>query len=82
AAAVAAYGAAAGPASAAVRLLGLDPLDVHRVLADLAARMDEVADEAAAAAAGGWDALPAPSAPLLDLLAEAHVRAGLRLFES
>ncbi|MFC7732897.1 urease accessory protein UreF [Actinomadura keratinilytica] len=86
AAAVAAYGAVTGPASAAVRLLGLDPLGVHAVLAGLAAEVDGVAREAAAAVeegdGDGWRALPAPSAPLLDLLAEAHVRAGLRLFAS
>ena len=82
AATIAAYGAVTGPASAAVRLLGLDPLAVHRLLADLAPAVDRVAAEAADDAGRGWAALPAPSAPVLDLLAEAHVHAGLRLFES
>jgi len=36
----------------------------------------------AAAADGPLDELPCPSAPALDLLAEAHVRAEVRLFES
>jgi urease accessory protein len=83
AASIAAYGAVTGPATAAVRLLGLDPLAVHRILADLAPAVDTVAAEAALAAEdGAWAALPALSAPALDLLAERHVAAGLRLFES
>ena len=80
AAAIAAYGAVTGPASAAVRLLGLDPLGVQRLLADLAGRIDAVAAEAAANACAGT--LPAASAPALDLLAELHQQADLRLFES
>jgi urease accessory protein len=80
AAAVAAYGSVTGPASAAVRLLGLDPLGVQRVLADLAGRIDAVAAEAAGAMRAG--ALPAASAPALDLFAELHQQADLRLFES
>jgi urease accessory protein len=77
AAAIAAYGSVTGPASAAVRLLGLDPLGVQRVLADLAGQVDAVAAEAAAAVD-----LPAASAPALDLFAELHQQADLRLFES
>ncbi|MCF6469577.1 urease accessory protein UreF, partial [Nonomuraea sp. MG754425] len=30
----------------------------------------------------GWEALPAHSAPALDLLAEQHAQAGVRLFIS
>ncbi|RAY12092.1 urease accessory protein UreF [Actinomadura craniellae] len=82
AAAITAYGSVTGPASAAVRLLGLDPLAVHRALADLAAEVDEVAARATTAAAGGWAELPAASAPMLDLFAEFHLQADLRLFES
>ncbi|MFC6935088.1 urease accessory protein UreF [Actinomadura yumaensis] len=82
AAAIAAYGAVTGPASAAVRLLGLDPLAVNRALAALAPRVDAVAAEAAGCARGPWSGLPAPSAPLLDLHAENHLRSDLRLFES
>ncbi|MGK5559110.1 urease accessory protein UreF, partial [Actinomadura kijaniata] len=67
---------------AAVRLLGLDPLAVHRALADLTGAVDAVAAEAAAHADGPWADLPAASAPVLDLYAELHVRADLRLFES
>lgn len=82
AAAIAAYGTVTGPASAAVRLLGLDPLAVNRALAALAPRVDAVAAEAAGHARGPWSGLPAPSAPLLDLHAENHLRSDLRLFES
>ncbi|WP_433326036.1 urease accessory protein UreF [Spirillospora sp. CA-294931] len=81
AAAIAAYHAVTAPASAAVRLLGLDPLAVNRALADLAGDVDATAREAAARA-DDWAALPAASGPALDLYAETHVRADLRLFES
>ncbi|MEV5750523.1 urease accessory UreF family protein [Actinoallomurus sp. NPDC052308] len=80
AAQIAAYGSVTGPASAAVRLLGLDPLGVHRVLAGLTARVDGVAAEAVESVRAGD--LPAVSAPALDVFAELHDRAGLRLFES
>ncbi|WP_051951866.1 urease accessory protein UreF [Actinacidiphila yeochonensis] len=74
------------PATAAVRLLGLDPFHAAAVLADLAAEVDEVAERAARcglrAATHGPAALPAASAPLLDLTAEAHVRWPVRLFAS
>ncbi len=76
AARIAAYGSVTGPASAAVRLLGLDPLGVHRILAALAGRIDDVASEAAAGD------LPSASAPALDVFAELHQRADMRLFES
>lgn len=84
AATLAATAAVTGPASAAVRLLGLDPLAVHAVLAGLAAQIDAVAAEAATAAAEARELaeLPAASAPVLDLLAEQHRRQEVRLFES
>ncbi|TDC89933.1 urease accessory UreF family protein [Actinomadura sp. 7K507] len=82
AASVCAYGAVTGPAAAAVRLLGLDPLAVHRALADLAPLVDAVAAEAAGFADGDPGALPAASAPALDVFAELHLQADLRLFES
>jgi urease accessory protein len=80
AASIAAYGSVTGPASAAVRLLGLDPIGVQRVLADLAGRIDAVAAEAVLAVREG--VLPAASAPALDLFAELHQQTDLRLFES
>jgi urease accessory protein len=83
AARIAAYQSVAGPASAAVRLLALDPMLATAVLARLAPDIDHIAGRAAAAAADGpLEELPCPSAPALDLLAEAHVRAEVRLFES
>ena len=82
AARIAAYQSVAGPASAAVRLLALDPMLATAVLARLAPDIDHIAGRAAAAADGPLEELPCPSAPALDLLAEAHVRAEVRLFES
>jgi urease accessory protein len=77
AALIAAYQSVTGPASAAIRLLSLDPLEVNALLARLAAEIDEVARHAAIAGE-----LPYASAPALDLLAEAHLRAEVRLFAS
>jgi urease accessory protein len=82
AAQVAAYQSVAGPASAAVRLLALDPMRAAAVLAGLTNSIDETARLAARQADGPLAALPCPSAPALDLLAEAHVRTEARLFES
>ncbi|WP_019631036.1 urease accessory protein UreF [Actinomadura atramentaria] len=82
AASIAAFTGVTGGASAAVRLLGLDPLAVNRAVAGLAADIDAVAARAADAARGPWAELPAASAPVLDLYAELHAGADLRLFES
>ncbi|MDI3404647.1 urease accessory protein UreF [Streptomyces cavernicola] len=83
---VAAYEAVSGPASAVVRLLSLDPFDATGVLARLAPELDRVAADAGAAARRvpdeGVDALPASSAPLLDIGAEAHAAWAVRLFAS
>ena len=77
AALIVAYQSVTGPASAAVRLLALDPLAVNALLAALAPEIDAVASQASSATD-----LPCPSAPALDLLAEAHARSELRLFAS
>jgi urease accessory protein len=82
AARIAAYQSVTGPASAAVRLLALDPMRATAVLAGLAADIDDTAARAAACAEGPLANLPYPTAPALDLLAEAHIRAEVRLFES
>jgi urease accessory protein len=85
AALVAAHSAVAAPAAAAVRLLGLDPLEVAAAQARLAPEIDAVAAEAAATAAAcgrAWSRLPASSAPLLDLGAEQHAAWEVRLFAS
>ncbi|MFJ3160704.1 urease accessory protein UreF [Streptomyces kanasensis] len=78
----AAYETVSGPATAAVRLLGLDPFLATAVLARLAGDTDRVAARAAAAAREGVDALPAASAPLLDITAEQHAAWPVRLFAS
>jgi urease accessory protein len=82
AARVAAYLSISGPAAAAVRLCGLDPLAVQAVLAGLASEMDGVTRVAVEEAAGPVALLPCPAAPRLDLLAELHARAEVRLFAS
>jgi urease accessory protein len=68
--------AVTGPAGAAVRLLGLDPLAVTGVLARLAPTLDAVADRAIA------EELPDAAAPMLDVLAEAHAASPVPLFAS
>ncbi|GAA4929340.1 urease accessory protein UreF [Streptomyces coeruleoprunus] len=78
----AAYESVSGPATAAVRLLSLDPYEATAVLARLAPDMDDVAARATAAARRGTDALPAASAPLLDITAEQHAAWPVRLFAS
>jgi len=86
AAQAAAYDSVSTPASAAVRLLGLDPFEAAAVLGRLAPEVDEVAAAATRAGARcrthGVSALPAASAPLLDLLAEGHAAWSVRLFAS
>lgn len=81
-----AYECVSGPATATVRLLSLDPFDATGVLARLAPGLDLVAAEAAEAArravAEGIDALPAASAPLMEIGAEAHAAWPVRLFAS
>jgi len=81
AARAAALSACAGPASAAVRLLGLDPFAVQAMLARLAPGIDECARRAACHA-GPPSSLPADGAPALDLLADFHLTSEVRLFAS
>ncbi|WP_367324849.1 urease accessory protein UreF [Streptomyces sp. HUAS ZL42] len=82
----AAYESVSGPASATVRLLSLDPFDATAVLARLAPEVDRVVDRAVEAARrvveDGVDALPAASAPLLEIGAEVHAAWAVRLFAS
>ncbi|WP_380756641.1 urease accessory protein UreF [Saccharopolyspora rosea] len=85
AALAAGYLAVSGPSSAGVRLLGMDPFAVNAVVTELADDLDRIADEAAATAGAAPAELPAPGAPALDLLAEAHDRhhrEEVRLFAS
>jgi len=73
-----------GPAWAATRLTGMDPYAVTACLARLAPEIDAVAGEATAwgDAEGDAAALPASSAPLLDIGAEVHRGWEVRLFAS
>jgi urease accessory protein len=75
AASAAAYLSISGPATAAQRLLAMDPLTVAAVTARLSGEVDDVA----ARATGG---LPAATDPLLDLLAEVHAARTDRFFAS
>lgn len=81
-----AFDSVTGPATAAVRLLGLDPFDVTAVIARLCDDIDAVARQAADAAARvadeGVGVLPAASSPLLDITAEQHAAWPRRLFAS
>ncbi|MFH8517035.1 urease accessory protein UreF [Streptomyces gelaticus] len=80
------YENVSGPATAAVRLLSLDPLDASGLLARLSSDMDAVATAAAQAAdrvtTEGVDALPSASSPLLDIIGEQHAAWTVRLFAS
>jgi urease accessory protein len=82
AALVAAHGTVAGPASAAVRMLALDPYPVQALLAQLSTACDQTAARAAAYAAKPEPDLPAGSGPLLDISAEDHATWEVRLFAS
>lgn len=82
AAAAATHHTITGPASAAVRLLGLDPYEVHALLARLAEDSDRIAADAAARCHDPVDDLPAGGAPLIDIGAEFHATWEVRLFAS
>ncbi|GIF17501.1 urease accessory protein [Actinoplanes tereljensis] len=82
AAVAAAHGVTTGSASAAVRLLGLDPYAVHGLLARLAPECDRIAAEAARRSDDPVDDLPAAGSPLLDIGAEHHATWEVRLFAS
>lgn len=69
--------------TAAVRLLGLDPFDVHALAARLGSRLDDLAATAAEVAASSPpDQLPATTSLLADVLAEHHATWEVRLFAS
>jgi urease accessory protein len=75
AALAAAYGSITGPASAAVKLLSLDPYPVHALLARLADACERIVCEQT-------EGLPATGAPWADLDAEDHATWEVRLFAS
>ncbi len=78
-----------GPAWAAVRLLGLDPLAVAELLGELARQIDADSEAVAGDSRARLDvpgrglrSLPASSGPLCELAAEAHATWEVRLFAS
>jgi urease accessory protein len=87
AAALAVHHLIGGAASAAVRLLGLNPLTAAGVQAALAPLSDRVSDQACAAAteavaADDPDLLPSDATPLPEILAELHDASEVTLFAS
>jgi urease accessory protein len=87
AAALALHHLVGGAATAAVRLLGLDPLQVAAVTARVARAAEPVAAEAAVLATAAVSAadpglLPAEGSPLIDVLAELHRASEATLFAS
>lgn len=82
AARAAVFNAVTGAASAAVRLLGIDPVSVHRLLAKMAPEMDDAAHQGARSPDGPPARLPCPGSVLLDLFAQQHAESEMRLFAS
>ena len=79
----AAYLSLSGPATAAQRLLALDPVDSATATVDLSDDVDALAAQVAATAhASGLADLPDDGDPLLDLLAERHAGRAMTLFAS
>lgn len=83
AAQAAALGVCTSAATAAIRLLGLDPYAVHAMLTDLARDIESRKIwQPGAAESCPIEELPADSAPALDLLADVHATQEVRLFAS
>jgi urease accessory protein len=78
AAAAAAYLSVSGPATAAQRLLAMDPLTVAAITARLSPAIDAVVE----GPSGHVGEIPAATDPLLDLLAEVHAARKDRFFAS
>lgn len=74
--------AVTGPATAAVKLMHIDPFQAHGAILDLAADLDDAADRAADFGRGDPAEIPALSAPLSDFAAELHEGDNVRLFAS
>jgi len=69
--------------TAAIRILGLDPFEVHALAARLSPRLDDLASAAAEQAATRPVArLPSTTSVLADILAEHHATWEVRLFAS
>jgi urease accessory protein len=76
-----------GACSAALRLLGLDPLEVAAIQAGLASEAAQAAESGrragtAAAAANNAALLPTVATPLPDILAEQHAHTEVTFFAS
>lgn len=69
-----------GPATASIRLLGLDPFDVNASLAGLAGEVAATASQAASFANSPAAELPARAGYLSDIFAELHATWEVRLF--
>ncbi len=82
AARLAAYAAVTGPATAAVRLLGLDPFGVHGIVARVMGRAEPLVEEAGSQPPSPAWLLPAGAAPLLEVGAELHRTREIRMFAS
>jgi urease accessory protein len=79
---LAAYAAVTGPATAAVRLLGLDPFSVHGVVARVMERAEPLVLHAATHASSPAFLLPGGAAPLLEIGGELHRAREIRMFAS
>jgi len=75
---VVAHGSVTGPATAAVRLLGLDPFLVHATVVRLTSDIERVVSSIDLDA----DELPAWSAPMAEIDAQRHAEWEVRLFAS
>ena len=82
AALISGYSALTSPAAAAVKLLGLDPFAVNRIVAELGDQLAELVDEAGDLAGCAHSELPCRSAPLLETGSELHAIRQPRMFAS
>jgi urease accessory protein len=82
AALVAIYGVVTSAASAALRLLGLDPVAVMRAVAGLAPQLDRESRLAAGRSGDDPEDLPSMASPLTDLMSQRHAQRKERLFAS
>lgn len=71
-----------GAASAAAKVMRVDPFEVHAILARMTGRLDRLANRASDMADAPPADLPAPGSPLTDIAAEHHRRNDVRLFAS
>lgn len=81
-AAVVLHEAVTGPATAAVKLMSIDPFQAHGAILSLGEELDVAAETAADFELTAARDLPALSSPLSDFAAEMHVKDHVRLFAS